>query len=109
MLTPYTYCHLINISKLFYPTQTELPNDSGRKESKSGKESGSNPNTYAKLKKMAQFSGQLKRQRQTIKYLDKYYAILASGFIFFFKEEDETFILNTKEDKKTPQKLKESL
>lgn len=70
-LTPYTYSHLVNLSSL-------LAADT----------SSSTPNSFAKLKKQAQFSGHLSKQRHMIKYLDKYYGILASGNLFFFKEDD---------------------
>jgi hypothetical protein len=70
-LNPYTYSHLVNISRLFFP------------EAKKGE--GGNPMAYKKLKKRAQFSGHLSKMRQTIKYFDKYYGILSSGYLFFFK------------------------
>ena len=61
MLTPYTYCHVINISRLLFPGQTEVPNDCGKKTDKTQREFIGNPHTFAKLKKKAQFSGKLQK------------------------------------------------
>jgi hypothetical protein len=46
MLTPYTYCHLINISRLFYPGTTQQLDSKG-------KPLEGNPMCFAKLKKKA--------------------------------------------------------
>jgi len=83
MLTPYTYCHFVNLSKLFYPDTTSV---SAKKP-----EQSASPMSFATLKKKAQFSGALHKQRYPIKYLDKFYCILSTGSLFFFKPEESSY------------------